>query len=74
MGVGSSVTDDTQDIFLESAFLVLVVRVVSACILTHHVMKRGVDFELPMIDAPCTEPFKAFAGGEFGQLQVCKAS
>ncbi|MBP8006097.1 MAG: phenylalanine--tRNA ligase subunit beta, partial [Acinetobacter sp.] len=77
-GLDSSVTDDTQDIFLESAFFAPLAIAGRARRLGLHTdssqrYERGVDFELPMIAMHrASELIQAFAGGEFGPITVAE--
>ncbi|ENU25768.1 phenylalanine--tRNA ligase subunit beta [Acinetobacter modestus] len=77
-GLDSSVTDETQDIFLESAFfapLAIAGRARSFGLHTDSSQRyeRGVDFELPMIAMHrASELIQAFAGGEFGPITVAE--
>ncbi|MGK5735512.1 phenylalanine--tRNA ligase subunit beta [Acinetobacter junii] len=77
-GLDSSVTDDTQDIFLESAFFAPLAIAGRARRFGLHTdssqrYERGVDFELPMIAMHrASELIKAFAGGEFGPITVAE--
>lgn len=77
-GLDSSVTDDTQDIFLESAFfepLAIAGRARRFGLHTDSSQRyeRGVDFELPMIAMHrASELIQAFAGGKFGPITVAE--
>ncbi|ATU44529.1 phenylalanine--tRNA ligase subunit beta [Acinetobacter junii] len=77
-GLDSSVTDDTQDIFLESAFFAPLAIAGRARRFGLHTdssqrYERGVDFELPMIAMHrACELIQAFAGGEFGPITVAE--
>ena len=77
-GLDSSVTDDTQDIFLESAFFAPLAIAGRARRFGLHTdssqrYERGVDFELPMIAMyRASELIQAFAGGEFGPITVAE--
>ncbi|MBJ8441804.1 phenylalanine--tRNA ligase subunit beta [Acinetobacter junii] len=77
-GLDSSVTDDTQDIFLESAFFAPLAIAGRARRFGLHTdssqrYERGVDFELPMIAMNrASELIQAFAGGEFGPITVAE--
>lgn len=77
-GLDSSVTDDTQDIFLESAFFAPLAIAGRARRFGLHTdssqrYERGVDFELPMIAMHrASELIQAFAGGEFGPVTVAE--
>jgi len=77
-GLDSSVTDETQDIFLESAFFAPLAIAGRARRFGLHTdssqrYERGVDFELPMIAMHrASELIQAFAGGEFGPITVAE--
>ena len=77
-GLESSVTDNTQDIFLESAFFAPLAIAGRARRLGLHTdssqrYERGVDFELPMIAMHrASELIQAFADGEFGPITVAE--
>jgi phenylalanyl-tRNA synthetase beta chain len=77
-GLDSSVTDDTQDIFLESAFFAPLAIAGRARRFGLHTdssqrYERGVDFELPMIAMHrASELIQACAGGEFGPITVAE--
>lgn len=77
-GLDSSVTDDTQDIFLESAFFAPLAIAGRARRFGLHTdssqrYERGVDFELPMMAMHlASELIQAFAGGEFGPITVAE--
>ena len=77
-GLDSSVTDETQDIFLESAFFAPLAIAGRARRFGLHTdssqrYERGVDFELPMIAMHrASELIRAFAGGEFGSITVAE--
>lgn len=77
-GLDSSVTDETQDIFLESAFFAPLAIAGRARRFGLHTdssqrYERGVDFELPMIAMyRASELIQAFAGGEFGPITVAE--
>ncbi|KXO81784.1 phenylalanine--tRNA ligase subunit beta [Acinetobacter venetianus] len=77
-GLASSVTDDTQDIFLESAFFAPLAIAGRARRFGLHTdssqrYERGVDFELPMIAMHrASELIQAFAGGEFAPITVAE--
>ncbi|MEK5762468.1 phenylalanine--tRNA ligase subunit beta [Acinetobacter junii] len=77
-GLDSSVTDDTQDIFLESAFFAPLAIAGRARRFGLHTdssqrYERGVDFELPMIAMHrASELIQAFAGGKFGPITVAE--
>ncbi|MEK5778343.1 phenylalanine--tRNA ligase beta subunit-related protein, partial [Acinetobacter nosocomialis] len=71
-GLASSVTDDTTDIFLESAFFAPLAIAGRARRFGLHTdssqrYERGVDFELPMIAMDrASQLIQQYAGGEFG--------
>ncbi|WP_269914939.1 phenylalanine--tRNA ligase subunit beta [Acinetobacter sp. HY1485] len=75
-GLESSVTDSTQDIFLESAFFAPLAIAGRARRLGLHTdssqrFERGVDFELPMIAMNrASALIQEIAGGEFGEITV----
>ena len=75
-GISSSVTDETTEIFLESAFfapLAIAGRARSFGLHTDASQRyeRGVDFELPMIAMHrASQLIKELAGGEFGPITV----
>ena len=77
-GLASSVTDDTQDIFLESAFFAPLAIAGRARRFGLHTdssqrYERGVDFQLPMIAMHrASELIQAFAGGEFAPITVAE--
>ena len=77
-GLDSSVTDDTQDIFLESAFFAPLAIAGRARRFGLHTdssqrYERGVDFELPMIAIHrASELIQAFAGGDFAPITVAE--
>ena len=77
-GLDSSVTDDTQDIFLESAFFAPLAIAGRARRFGLHTdssqrYERGVDFELPIIAMHrASELIQAFAGGKFGPITVAE--
>ncbi len=77
-GLASSVTDDTQDIFLESAFFAPLAIAGRARRFGLHTdssqrYERGVDFELPMIAMHrASELIQAFAGGEFAPITAAE--
>ncbi|EXB24847.1 phenylalanine--tRNA ligase, beta subunit [Acinetobacter baumannii 1437282] len=77
-GLDSSVTDDTQDIFLESAFFAPLAIAGRARRFGLHTdssqrYERGVDFELPIIAMHrASELIQAFAGGEFGPITIAE--
>ncbi|MHA3079193.1 phenylalanine--tRNA ligase subunit beta [Acinetobacter sp. ANC 5502] len=75
-GLASSVTDDTQDIFLESAFfnpLAIAGRARRFGLHTDSSQRfeRGVDFELPILAMNrASQLIQQLAGGEFGPVTV----
>lgn len=75
-GLESSVTDSTQDIFLESAFFAPLAIAGRARRLGLHTdssqrFERGVDFELPMMAMNrASALIQEIAGGEFGEITV----
>ena len=77
-GLESSVTDSTQDIFLESAFFAPLAIAGRARRLGLHTdssqrFERGVDFELPMIAMNrASALIQEIAGGEFGEITVAE--
>ena len=77
-GLSSSVTDETTEIFLESAFfapLAIAGRARSFGLHTDASQRyeRGVDFELPMIAVHrASQLIKELAGGEFGPITVAE--
>lgn len=77
-GLESSVTDDTQDIFLESAFFAPLAIAGRARRFGLHTdssqrYERGVDFELPMIAMDrASQLIQQYAGGEFGPITVAE--
>ena len=77
-GISSSVTDETTEIFLESAFfapLAIAGRARSFGLHTDASQRyeRGVDFELPMIAMHrATQLIQELAGGEFGPITVAE--
>ncbi|MGG2097578.1 phenylalanine--tRNA ligase subunit beta [Acinetobacter haemolyticus] len=77
-GLNSSVTDETQDIFLESAFFAPLAIAGRARRFGLHTdssqrYERGVDFELPIIAMHrACELIQTFAGGEFGPITVAE--
>ncbi|MGR0306474.1 phenylalanine--tRNA ligase subunit beta [Acinetobacter beijerinckii] len=77
-GLDSSVTDYTQDIFLESAFFAPLAIAGRARRFGLHTdssqrYERGVDFELPMIAMHrASELIQALAGGDFGPITVAE--
>ena len=77
-GISSSVTDETTEIFLESAFfapLAIAGRARSFGLHTDASQRyeRGVDFELPMIAMHrASQLIKELAGGEFGPITVAE--
>ncbi|MFV5585772.1 phenylalanine--tRNA ligase subunit beta [Acinetobacter oleivorans] len=77
-GLSSSVTDDTTDIFLESAFFAPLAIAGRARRFGLHTdssqrYERGVDFELPLIamNRAC-QLIQELAGGEFGPITVAE--
>ncbi|EPQ0362127.1 phenylalanine--tRNA ligase subunit beta [Acinetobacter baumannii] len=79
-GLASSVTDDTTDIFLESAFFAPLAIAVRARRFGLHTdssqrYERGVDFELPLIAMNrASQLIQELAGGEFGPITVVEKS
>ncbi|MBF1987183.1 phenylalanine--tRNA ligase subunit beta, partial [Enterobacter asburiae] len=79
-GLASSVTDDTTDIFLESAFFApLAIAGRARCFGLHtdssQRYERGVDFELPLIAMNrASQLIQELAGGEFGPITVAEKS
>ncbi len=77
-GLSSSVTDETQDIFLESAFfapLAIAGRARSFGLHTDASQRyeRGVDFELPMLAMHrASQLIAELAGGEFGPITIAE--
>ncbi|WP_436463321.1 phenylalanine--tRNA ligase subunit beta [Acinetobacter seifertii] len=77
-GLASSVTDDTTDIFLESAFFAPLAIAGRARRFGLHTdssqrYERGVDFELPLIAMNrASQLIQALAGGEFGPITVAE--
>ena len=77
-GISSSVTDETTEIFLESAFfapLAIAGRARSFGLHTDASQRyeRGVDFELPMIAMHhASQLIQELAGGEFGPITVAE--
>ncbi|MGE8549765.1 MAG: phenylalanine--tRNA ligase subunit beta [Acinetobacter calcoaceticus] len=77
-GLASSVTDDTTDIFLESAFFAPLAIAGRARRFGLHTdssqrYERGVDFELPLIAMNrASQLIKELAGGEFGPITVAE--
>ncbi|MFJ1519093.1 phenylalanine--tRNA ligase subunit beta [Acinetobacter sp. ABJ_C1_1] len=77
-GLASSVTDDTADIFLESAFFAPLAIAGRARRFGLHTdssqrYERGVDFELPLIAMNrASELIQELAGGEFGPITVAE--
>lgn len=77
-GLASSVTDDTADIFLESAFFAPLAIAGRARRFGLHTdssqrYERGVDFELPLIAMNrASQLIKELAGGEFGPITVAE--
>ncbi|PQL86335.1 phenylalanine--tRNA ligase subunit beta [Acinetobacter baumannii] len=79
-GLASSVTDDTTDIFLESAFFAPLAIAGRARRFGLHTdssqrYERGVDFELPLIAMNrASQLIQELAGGEFGPITVAEKS
>ncbi|HCH7477040.1 TPA: phenylalanine--tRNA ligase subunit beta [Acinetobacter baumannii] len=79
-GLASSVTDDTTDIFLESAFFAPLAIAGRARRFGLHTdssqrYERGVDFELPLIAMNrASRLIQELAGGEFGPITVAEKS
>ena len=79
-GLASSVTDETQDIFLESAFFAPLAIAGRARRFGLHTdasqrYERGVDFELPLIAMHrASQLIQTLAGGEFGPITVAEQS
>ncbi|MFP0371238.1 phenylalanine--tRNA ligase subunit beta [Acinetobacter baumannii] len=79
-GLASSVTDDTTDIFLESAFFAQLAIAGRARRFGLHTdssqrYERGVDFELPLIAMNrASQLIQELAGGEFGPITVAEKS
>ncbi|WPP69545.1 phenylalanine--tRNA ligase subunit beta [Acinetobacter pittii] len=77
-GLASSVTDDTTDIFLESAFFAPLAIAGRARRFGLHTdssqrYERGVDFELPLIAMNrASQLIQELAGGEFGPITVAE--
>lgn len=77
-GLASSVTDDTTDIFLESAFFAPLAIAGRARRFGLHTdssqrYERGVDFELPLIAMNrASQLIHELAGGEFGPITVAE--
>ncbi|MCG8285582.1 phenylalanine--tRNA ligase subunit beta [Acinetobacter seifertii] len=77
-GLASSVTDDTVDIFLESAFFAPLAIAGRARRFGLHTdssqrYERGVDFELPLIAMNrASHLIQELAGGEFGPITVAE--
>ncbi|WP_151978565.1 phenylalanine--tRNA ligase subunit beta [Acinetobacter soli] len=77
-GLDSSVTDETRDIFLESAFFAPLAIAGRARRFGLHTdssqrYERGVDFELPMLAMHrASELIQQYAGGEFGPISVAE--
>ena len=77
-GLASSVTDDTQDIFLESAFFSPLAIAGRARRFGLHTdssqrFERGVDFELPILAMNrASQLIQQLAGGEFGPVTVAE--
>ncbi|WP_407501398.1 phenylalanine--tRNA ligase subunit beta [Acinetobacter baumannii] len=79
-GLASSVTDDTTDIFLESAFFAPLAIAGRARRFGLHTdssqrYERGVDFDLPLIAMNrASQLIQELAGGEFGPITVAEKS
>ncbi|HGU9766867.1 TPA: phenylalanine--tRNA ligase subunit beta [Acinetobacter baumannii] len=79
-GLASSVTDDTTDIFLESAFFAPLAIAGRARRFGLHTdssqrYERGVDFELPLIAMNrASQLIQELVGGEFGPITVAEKS
>ncbi|SSV49802.1 pheT [Acinetobacter nosocomialis] len=79
-GLASSVTDDTTDIFLESAFFAPLAIAGRARRFGLHTdssqrYERGVDFELPLIAMNrASQLIQKLAGGEFGPITISEKS
>lgn len=79
-GLASSVTDDTTDIFLESAFFAPLAIAGRARRFGLHTdssqrYERGVDFELPLIAMNrASQLIQELAGGEFGPITIAEKS
>lgn len=79
-GLASGVTDDTTDIFLESAFFAPLAIAGRARRFGLHTdssqrYERGVDFELPLIAMNrASQLIQELAGGEFGPITVAEKS
>lgn len=77
-GLASSVTDDTADIFLESAFFAPLAIAGRARRFGLHTdssqrYERGVDFELPLIAMNrASQLIQELAGGEFGPITIAE--
>lgn len=77
-GLDSSVTESTQDIFLESAFFAPLAIAGRARRFGLHTdssqrFERGVDFELPMLAMNrASQLIQEIAGGEFGPITVAE--
>lgn len=77
-GLSSSVTDDTTDIFLESAFFAPLAIAGRARRFGLHTdssqrYERGVDFELPLIAMNrASQLIQELAGGDFGPITVAE--
>lgn len=77
-GLASSVTDDTTDIFLETAFFAPLAIAGRARRFGLHTdssqrYERGVDFELPLIAMNrASQLIQELAGGEFGPITVAE--
>ncbi|KAA8731906.1 phenylalanine--tRNA ligase subunit beta [Acinetobacter qingfengensis] len=79
-GLSSSVTDETQDIFLESAFFGQLAIAGRARRFGLHTdssqrFERGVDFELPLVAMQrASQLIQELAGGEFGPISIQEQS
>lgn len=79
-GLSSAVSDDTQDVFLESAFFAPLAVVGRARRYGLHTdasqrYERGVDFELPLIAMQrASQLIQALAGGEFGPITTVECT
>ncbi|MDO7540316.1 phenylalanine--tRNA ligase subunit beta [Acinetobacter nosocomialis] len=79
-GLASSVTDDTKDIFLESAFFAPLAIAGRARRFGLHTdssqrYERGVDFELPLIAMNrASQLIQELAGGEFAPITIAEKS
>lgn len=78
-GLSSSVTDDTQNIFLESAFFAPIAIAGRARRFGLHTdasqrFERGVDFELPALAMDrASQLIQQLAGGEFGEVTTVES-